>query len=109
MFQVCKYASLFQRAKKQDASLFQPEQILRMATVNGNKALGTNGGYLAVGKKADLILLDLHNHAFIPLDRTDRLQLMSHLVFSIEGDCVDTSIIDARVVMRGRQLVFADE
>lgn len=36
-------------------------------------------------------------------------QVMSHIVFACDGDVVDTSVIDGRIVMEGRTLVFVNE
>jgi 5-methylthioadenosine/S-adenosylhomocysteine deaminase len=104
-----KFASLVQRATRQDASLGQPRDILRMATRNGGRALGHETGQLAAPKKADLILVDLSGPMFVPLIAEHTEQLYSHLVFAANGSCVDTTIIDGRVVMEGRRLITIDE
>ncbi|MBV9793206.1 MAG: amidohydrolase, partial [Actinobacteria bacterium] len=36
-------------------------------------------------------------------------QLYSHLVFAANGSAVDTTIVDGRILMRGRQLLTMDE
>lgn len=57
-----------QRETQEDASLGQPSQILTMVTSNGARALGIDAGMLVVGKKADVIVLDLKkNMMFTPL------------------------------------------
>ena len=44
------------------------KEAIRMATVNGSKALGRDDlGEVAPGKKADLILIDLDKPHFLPL------------------------------------------
>ena len=109
LFEAVKLASIIHRAVRQDASLGQPADILRMATVNGGRALGHRTGRLAPGWKADVILLDLSGPMFVPLVPDHKEQLYSHLVFAANGSCVDTTIIDGRVVMAGRQLTTIDE
>jgi 5-methylthioadenosine/S-adenosylhomocysteine deaminase len=109
LFQVMKLASIIHRAVRQDASLGQPADILRMATLNGGRALGHQTGRLAPGWKADVILLDLSGPMFVPLLPEHKEQLYSHLVFAANGSCVDTTIIDGQVVMAGRQLTTIDE
>ena len=109
LFQVMKLASVIHRAVRQDASLGQPADILRMATVNGGRALGHRTGRLAPGWKADVILLDLSGPMFVPLVPDHKEQLYPHLVFAANGSCVDTTIIDGQVVMAGRQLTTIDE
>ncbi|OBZ94505.1 chlorohydrolase [Pararhizobium polonicum] len=109
MFEVMKYASLLQRASRIDASLMPAKDVLRMATNNGAKALGHETGQLAVGKKADIILVETQSAIFTPLLRDTPVHMTSHLVFASNGSVVDTSIIDGNVVMRGRELTRVDE
>jgi len=109
MFEVMKYASLLQRASRIDASLMPAKDVLRMATNNGAKALGHETGQLAVGKKADIILVETQSAIFTPLLRDTPVHMTSHLVFASNGSVVDTSIIDGTVVMRGRVLTRVDE
>jgi 5-methylthioadenosine/S-adenosylhomocysteine deaminase len=109
LFEAIKLASIIHRAVRQDASLGQPADILRMATVNGGRALGHHTGRLAPGWKADVILVDLSGPMFVPLIPANKSQLYSHLVFAANGSCVDTTIIDGQVVMAGRKLLTVDE
>jgi 5-methylthioadenosine/S-adenosylhomocysteine deaminase len=39
----------------------------------------------------------------------DPAQLYSHLVFAADGSAVDTTIVDGRILMRGRELTTVDE
>lgn len=109
MFEVMKYASLLQRASRVDASLMQAKDVLRMATNNGARALGHQTGQLSVGRKADMILVETNSAIFTPLLRDTAMHMTSHLVFASNGSVVDTSIIDGKVVMRGRELTMVDE
>jgi 5-methylthioadenosine/S-adenosylhomocysteine deaminase len=85
------------------------ETVLRMATNSGARALGHETGRLQPGSKADVILIDTDNAMFTPLITDSAAHVQSHLVFAANGSVVDTSIIDGRIVMRGRRLVFVDE
>jgi 5-methylthioadenosine/S-adenosylhomocysteine deaminase len=109
MFEVMKFASLIHRAARVDASLFQAPDVLAMATRNGAAALGHDTGQLSVGRKADVILVDTGNVMFTPLAQGNADQLYSHLVFAANGSAVDTTIVDGRILMRGRQLLTMDE
>lgn len=109
MFEVMKYASLMQRASRVDASLMPADQVLRMATRSGAAALGHETGQLAVGAKADVILVDTNNAMFTPLLRETAVHVSSHLVFAANGSVVDTSIIDGEIVMQGRRMTRVDE
>ena len=109
MFEVMKFASLIHRAARVDASLQQAPDVLTMATRNGAAALGHETGYLAPGRKADVILVDTRNVMFTPLAPGNADQLYSHLVFAANGSAVDTTIVDGQVLMRGRKLTTMDE
>jgi 5-methylthioadenosine/S-adenosylhomocysteine deaminase len=109
LFEVMKFASLIHRASRVDASLQQPPDVLRMATRNGADALGHQTGQLVRGRKADVILVNLKSQTFTPLMPENSEHLFSHLVFAANGSCVDTTIIDGKIVMEGRQLTTIDE
>ena len=109
MFEVMKFASLIHRAARVDASLQQAPDVLTMATRNGAAALGHETGYLAQGRKADVILVDTRNVMFTPLAPGNADQLYSHLVFAANGSAVDTTIVDGQVLMRGRTVLTMDE
>lgn len=114
MFETLKLGSYVQRALHQDATLGQARDLLKMATRNGAKALGINAGTIEVGKKADVILLDLKKDMmFTPLlksPKSDRQRMLeSHLVFGCNGTAVDTVIVDGRVVVKERKVLGVDE
>jgi 5-methylthioadenosine/S-adenosylhomocysteine deaminase len=109
MFEVMKFASLIHRAKWSDASLMPAGSVLRMATSSGARALGHDAGWLQPGAKADVILIDTGSAIFTPLLTDSPAHIQSHLVFAANGSVADTSIIDGRIVMQGRRLVFVDE
>jgi 5-methylthioadenosine/S-adenosylhomocysteine deaminase len=109
LFDVMKFASLIHRAYRVDASLLQAPAVVRMATRNGAAALRHNTGELAPGRKADVILVDTRNAMFTPLLPGDPAHVYSHLVFAADGSAVDTTIVDGRILMRGRELTTVDE
>jgi 5-methylthioadenosine/S-adenosylhomocysteine deaminase len=109
LFEVMKFASLIHRASRVDASLQQAPDVLKMATRNGADALNHETGRLVAGRKADVILIDLGSQMFTPLMSGNADQLFSHLVFAANGSCVDTTIIDGKIVMEGRELTTVDE
>lgn len=111
MFEVMKWAALVHRADRADASVMPAGRVLEMATLNGARALGLHEeiGSIEVGKKADLVLIDLSSLHLTPIIRGRHGNLLSHLVYSTHGDDVDTVIIDGRMVMEGRRILTVDE
>lgn len=86
--------------------------VLRMATMNGAKALdlgGTSLGSLEVGKKADLIILDNGGLRAAPLPDFDRDDPVKRIVSAYQSASVRSSIIDGQVVMRDGKLLTMDE
>ena len=109
MFEVMKFASLLHRAVRVDAGLQQARDVVRMATRNGARALGHETGQLIPGNKADVILIDTNSTMFTPLMPGSAEHVFSHLVFAANGSCVDTTIVDGKVVMRQREILTVDE
>jgi 5-methylthioadenosine/S-adenosylhomocysteine deaminase len=109
MFEVMKFASLVHRANRVDAGLQQARDVLRMATRNGARALRHETGELSPGRKADVVLVDLHSQMFTPLAPGNTEHLLSHLVFAANGSCVNTTIIDGVVVLDDRRFTGIDE
>ena len=76
-----------------------------MATLGGARALGMEDqlGSLEVGKRADLIVVDLGAPRLHPL-----YDPVSHLVYATKGSDVRHSVIEGRVVMRDRKVLTLD-
>jgi 5-methylthioadenosine/S-adenosylhomocysteine deaminase len=106
LFETMKTASLLQKVHHLDPGIIDPYTVLRMATAGGARALGLGslGGTIEVGKRADLILVQLdavHNQ---PVN-----DLFSQLVHCAKASDVQTVIVNGRVLMRDRQLQLAEE
>jgi 5-methylthioadenosine/S-adenosylhomocysteine deaminase len=80
-------------------------RALHLATRAGAQALGVDdAGVIALGMKADLVLLDLNK----PHTSPDAGDLVSRIVYSARPSDVHTVIVDGRVVVRAGQLVTLD-
>lgn len=105
MIDEMRTCALLHKVSSLDPTVLNAYQVLRMATVNGASVLGwTDIGMLGPGMKADLILIDLNKPHLCP-----RFDVGAHLVYAAQGADVDTVIINGRVVMQGRKLLFLDE
>lgn len=107
MFEVMKTAALLQRARTQNPRAIPPIQALRMATINGARALGLDHlvGSLEPGKRADLIMLDLHRAPH----NVAVHNVVSHLVHCAKATDVEMTMVDGRILMEGREVVGLDE
>lgn len=99
-------AAKLHKVARLDPTLMDARTVLRMATIEGAKALGMEDvtGSLEVGKKADIILLDLDKPHLTPL-----YSEYSHLAYAAGGADVDTVVINGKVVMENRRLLTIDE
>jgi 5-methylthioadenosine/S-adenosylhomocysteine deaminase len=106
LFDTMKAASLLQKVHHQDAGVIDPYTVLRMATAGGAKALGLDSlcGTIEVGKRADLILVDLDTLHNQPVN-----DVFSQIVHCAKACDVRTVMVDGEVVMRDRRLVRQDE
>ena len=104
MFTEMRTAALIQKAIHGADALPAPT-ILRMATIDGARALGLDKeiGSIEVGKRADLTLLNLE-----ALHTTPHPDPVSTIVYAAEASDVETVIIDGRVVMRDGELTTLD-
>ncbi|HZV93995.1 MAG TPA: amidohydrolase [Caldimonas sp.] len=100
MFDVMKFASLLHRGVALDASVISPAAVLGMATHGG--ALGQEGGSIAPGRVADLILVDVRQFHLQPAVPST---IETNLVHSARGSDVRTVIVDGEVVVEDGQLV----
>jgi len=105
LFDTMKAASLLQKVHHQDAGVIDPYSVLRMATIGGAKALGLESvcGSIEVGKRADLILLDIDTVHNQPLN-----DIFSQIVHCAKASDVRTVIVDGEVLMRDGELTRLD-
>jgi 5-methylthioadenosine/S-adenosylhomocysteine deaminase len=94
------------KVARMDPTVMNAAQTLHVATQGGATVLGAEAeiGSIAVGKKADLIMLDMDQPHLTPVYNP-----VSHLVYAAGGGDVLHSVINGQVVMRDRQLMTLDE
>lgn len=112
MFESMKFASLLQKAFKQDPKVASANEVLRMATIEGAKLLGLENeiGSIEIGKKADVVLVDLWKPHFQPV-LNDNLEnsVLWNLIYSANAGDVHTVIVDGHVVMSDRKMTYLNE
>ncbi|WUS02361.1 amidohydrolase [Streptomyces sp. NBC_01261] len=89
-----------------DPTAVGAEQAVRMATIEGARALGLGDhlGSLEAGKRADLVVLDLRAPHLRPLHDP-----WSTLAYAAHSADVRDTVVDGRVLMRNRTLGTLDE
>ncbi|MCH7772848.1 MAG: amidohydrolase family protein [Bacteroidetes bacterium] len=81
--------------------------VFKLATIEGAKALHLENevGSIEIGKKADLVLIDLNTHENSVLDNDE--QVYSNLVYSSGTNNVRSVMIDGKwVVMNSESLIY---
>ncbi len=97
MIEAMKTTALLQKAWREDPTAMPLDELLDTATVNGAKSLGLNSGKVEEGALADLVLIDINNHAFTP-----NFNFLANLVYSANSSCVDTVICNGKILMQNR-------
>jgi 5-methylthioadenosine/S-adenosylhomocysteine deaminase len=103
MFETMKFCALLHKHSRWDPTALPAQATLDLATIDGAKVLGLDGqiGSVEVGKSADLILVDTRSPNLMPIHGKETI--ISDLVYSASGADVDTTIVNGRVLMEGRQ------
>jgi 5-methylthioadenosine/S-adenosylhomocysteine deaminase len=106
MFTEMRSAALLQKVFH-GAEVLSAWRALHLATIDGARALGLEReiGSLEVGKRADLMLVNLNRLHSTPLP-TD---IASAIVYSAQSSDVQTVIIDGQMIMRDRELLTINE
>ena len=105
MFKEMTICSFVQKVNAMDPTVLPAEEILKLGTIGGAKAMRWDDeiGTLEVGKKADLILVDINKPHFAPWNNT-----VSDLVYSAQGSDVKTTIVNGKVLMKNYEVLTMD-
>lgn len=105
MFEEINLAAIINKAVNLDAVSVPAISALEMATINGAKALNWDKeiGSIELGKKADLILIDIDKPHLYP-----HHNIISSLAYSVQASDVDTVIVDGKIIMEKREIKTLD-
>jgi 5-methylthioadenosine/S-adenosylhomocysteine deaminase len=106
MLELLKTTILLHKVNTLDATVLLPEDVLWMACRGGAAAFGMPEkiGSLEVGKKADVVVVDLDTPMAMPVHR-----IPSALVYNASTRDVDTVIVDGGILMQDKKILFLDE
>lgn len=80
-------------------------EVLKMATVNGAKAMNLNDGdTLEVGKLADIIMIDLSRPSMQPINN-----IINNLVYAGEKDVIKMTMINGKVLYYDREFFVGED
>ncbi|MCD8010313.1 MAG: amidohydrolase [Lachnospiraceae bacterium] len=106
LFREMGLVTLIHKGAEKDAVSASATEALKMATKWGAEALGLGAvcGEIAVGKKADLAILDAQCPQLLPANNP-----VSALTYSANGSEVETVIVDGKVILENRHFPGVDE
>ncbi len=106
MFEELRTAAFLQKSATGDPLALPAYEALRLATVNGARAMGRADGELGVlraGALADVVVVDLQKPHLQPIH-----DVMSNLVYCGKAADVETVVIDGRIVVENRRIEGLD-
>lgn len=106
MFEELRTAAFLQKSATGDPVALPAYETLKLATVNGARAMGYAEGELGVirpGALADLIVVDLQKPHLQPIH-----DLVSNLVYCGKASDVDTVMVDGCIVVENRRVAGVD-
>jgi 5-methylthioadenosine/S-adenosylhomocysteine deaminase len=106
MFETCKATVLLQKVDRLDASVLEPEEVLHLACRHGARLIGQENeiGSLEVGKKADLVVIDLMTAFAAPVHR-----VTSAIVYCSTPRDVLHVMVDGKLLIKNKEVTFTDE
>jgi 5-methylthioadenosine/S-adenosylhomocysteine deaminase len=107
IFDVMRFAALVHDIAGPDTERWvTAADVLRSATIEGARTamLDKITGSIEVGKRADLLVIDLDGYDYLPLNKLDH-----HLVYCENGSGVRMVIANGRIVVENGKLTIVDE
>ncbi len=105
MFEEMNLAALIHKGVAMNPQLMNANDVLKMGTCNGARALGfEDSGLIREGMKGDIILIDTDKPHFYPKNNP-----LSAVVYSAQAADVDTVIVDGNIIMQNRMFKNIDE
>lgn len=105
MWEEMRIASFLQKVEQMDPEMLPAATVMRMATIGGAKAigLGNSVGSIEVGKRADVIQIEIDDVHHVPL-----YDVISHLVYVTDEQDVSTVVVDGKVLMKNKRYMTLD-
>ena len=106
-----KVAALLNKTRHRDPTVLPAWKTLRLATIEGAHTLGLGDkiGSLEVGKKADIILLDLKVPHMTPIIHNPMNNIAPNIVYSARGDEVTDVIVNGVQIIEDKIVKSMDE
>lgn len=105
MFETMDFAAKLHKASTEDPTVMDAQTVVRMATIEGARALGMDRltGSIEQGKAADLIIINTRRPHLVPMYHPG-----SHLVYSVHGSDVAHVMVNGETLVSDGRLVHTD-
>ncbi len=102
MLEEMQVGALAAKGASGDPQLMDAVSTIKMATINGAKALGMSHmiGSLEIGKRADIIMINNKSPFMIP-----KVGTCNNIVFSASRNEIDMTMVDGKVLMERGNLL----
>lgn len=106
LIEEARFASLLHRSIARNAALLSPEEMLRMMTIDGARALGLDAkvGSLEATKQADLTVIDLSR-----VHNSPHYDPLAAIVWSCSAQNVRLTMVNGQVLYDGLRVTTIDE
>lgn len=106
LFQAMRKTQFIHQAALRDEYYLPPGKLLEMVTIDAAKCIGWDDelGSLEVGKKADVITVNLNQPHLTP-----EFMHVHRLVYQAVANDVAHTIVDGKLIMEGRNVLTVDE
>ena len=110
MIREMRTASLLAKVTSKDPTALPGWEALRLGTINGAAALGIDKevGSLQIGKKADIIMIDMNRLNMIPFVTKPFRTFVPNLVYSANGSEVSNVFINGKQILSDGQFLDVD-
>ncbi len=106
LFKELRQAMSLQRHFFKDENIMPPGKVIEMVTIDAAKTLGYEKelGSLEIGKKADIILIDMMKPHLVPF-----FMIPHRIAYEVSGQDVDTVLINGEVKMENGKVSHVNE
>ncbi|MBT8345289.1 MAG: amidohydrolase [Desulfofustis sp.] len=103
LFREMDMLAKLQKLYHKEATALSARQVIDCATASGARAIGLESvGSILPGRRADLLLIDMHQPHLVPFYNQDTL------VYGASGSDVDSVIVEGRLIMHEKKILTFD-
>ena len=107
LFDTIRFLALYYKGLHHNPVLIKAEEVFKLATIGGAKAIGWDGiGTLEQGSIADIVTINLRKPHLTP--NFDDKYILNHFAYSMKGNDVTNVISNGKLVVENSTLLNQD-